>query len=95
MSTRTNDNLASAERWHGEVDALQDALLATVLEQEGVHAGLAPEQVLEALAGLVALVVVSQPRRRRLGLLARLKATVGEHVNAEIGHEPVEGVEWN
>lgn len=78
---------ACAERWHGKVEALEDALLATVLEQEAAHGGLVPMQVLQALADLAALVVLAQPAQARPALLERLRALLHEQVINESVHE--------
>jgi len=80
-------DLACAERWHHEVEALEDALLATVLEQESKHEGLEPAQVLAALADVVALLVLAQPAKERQAMLARMQGLMQQQVIHESVHE--------
>lgn len=87
LLTQHNTQVSAAERWHGEVEALEDALLATVLEQEAKHEGLEPEQVLAALADVTALLVLAQPAKERQGMMARMQELMRLLVLNESVHE--------
>ncbi len=76
-----------AAQWHGEVDALTDALAGTVLAQERALEGLDAWQVLLALANVAGVVVLGQPAAQRKALREALETVLREHVIEEGVHE--------